>query len=47
LIVFNFHGDSILFKLASCMLDAPPAPNPGLDRLMAVKAPLGRMNMPN
>ncbi|MCX7273982.1 MAG: DUF1778 domain-containing protein [Burkholderiales bacterium] len=27
------------FKQFTAMLDAPPGPNPGLERLMAVKAP--------
>lgn len=34
------HAASLLGKHRSeFMLDAPPAPNPGLERLMAVKAP--------
>ena len=38
--------DQVLFKLDearfhefNALLDAPPTPNPGLDRLLAVKAP--------
>ena len=36
-IFFNLDTDK--FKQFTAMLDAPPASNPGLDRLMAVKAP--------
>ena len=36
-IFFNLDTDK--FKQFAAMLDAPPASNPGLDRLMAVKAP--------
>ena len=45
--------DQVFFSLGedrlqqfNAMLDAPPAPNPGLERLMAVKAPLGGWNKP-
>ena len=34
-----FGLDENKFKQFTAMLDAPPAPNPGLERLMAVKAP--------
>ena len=34
-----FSLDADKFKLFITMLDAPPAPNPGLERLMAVKSP--------
>lgn len=34
-----FSLDADKFKQFTAMLDAPPAPNPGLERLMAVKAP--------
>ena len=34
-----FSLDADKFKQFTEMLDAPPAPNPGLERLMAVKAP--------
>lgn len=34
---FNLDADK--FRQFTQMLDAPPAPNPGLERLMAVKAP--------
>ncbi len=34
-----FKLDADKFKQFSAMLDAPANPNPGLDRLMAVKAP--------
>ena len=34
-----FGLDEYKFKQFTAMLDAPPAPNPGLERLMAVKAP--------
>lgn len=36
-VFFNLDPDK--FKQFTAMLDAPAAPNPGLDRLMAVKAP--------
>ena len=34
---FNLDADK--FRQFTAMLDAPPADNPGLERLMAVKAP--------
>jgi uncharacterized protein (DUF1778 family) len=34
-----FHLDSDKFAQFTALLDAPPGPNPGLERLMAVKAP--------
>ena len=34
-----FSLDEAKFRQFTAMLDAPPAPNPGLERLMAVKAP--------
>ena len=34
-----FSLDAEKFKQFTALLDAPPAPNAGLDRLMAVKAP--------
>ena len=34
-----FGLDENKFKQFTAMLDAPPAPNPGLERLMAVKVP--------
>jgi uncharacterized protein (DUF1778 family) len=34
-----FRLDAEKFEQFVAMLDAPPKPNPGLDRLMAVKAP--------
>jgi len=34
-----FSLDEDRLKQLTAMLDAPPAPNPGLERLMAVKAP--------
>ncbi len=34
-----FSLDADKFKQFTAMLDAPPAPNSGLERLMAVKAP--------
>ena len=34
-----FSLDTDKFKQFTAMLDAPPSPNPGLERLMAVKAP--------
>jgi uncharacterized protein (DUF1778 family) len=36
-----FSLDSARFQQFTTMLDAPPGPNPGLERLMAVKAPWG------
>lgn len=36
-VFFNLDADK--FKQFIQMLDAPPTPNPGLERLMAVKAP--------
>lgn len=36
-VYFNLDANS--FEQFIQMLDAPPAPNPGLERLMAVKAP--------
>lgn len=34
-----FSLDAEKFKQFTAMLDAPPGPNPGLERLMAVKPP--------
>jgi len=34
-----FNLDATRFQAFNAMLDAPLAPNPGLERLMAVKAP--------
>lgn len=34
-----FGMDRAKFRQFTAMLDAPPQPNPGLERLMAVKAP--------
>ena len=34
-----FSLDEAKFREFTALLDAPPAPNPGLDRLMAVKVP--------
>lgn len=34
-----FNLDEDRFRQFTALIDAPPAPNPGLDRLMAVKAP--------
>lgn len=42
-----FSLDESRLKQFTAMLDAPPSPNPGLERLMAVKAPLGGWNEPN
>jgi len=36
-----FHLDAGKFRRFTKLLDAPPARNPGLERLMAVKAPWG------
>ncbi|PRD68611.1 toxin-antitoxin system protein [Malikia spinosa] len=36
-IFFNLDADK--FRQFTALLDAPPGPNPGLERLMAVKAP--------
>ena len=36
-VFFNLDADK--FRQFTAMLDAPPAPNPGLERLMVVKAP--------
>ena len=36
-IFFNLDADK--FRQFNELLDAPPCPNPGLERLMAVKAP--------
>jgi uncharacterized protein (DUF1778 family) len=36
-IFFNLNAD--MFKQFTALLDAPLSPNPGLERLMAVKAP--------
>jgi uncharacterized protein (DUF1778 family) len=36
-----FRLDEDRLQQFNAMLDAPPAPNPGLERLMAVKAPWG------
>lgn len=37
-----FRLDADTFKQFTALLDAPPGPNPGLERLMAVKAPWSR-----
>lgn len=37
-----FKLDAARFREFTALLDAPPAPNPGLERLMAVKAPWDR-----
>jgi uncharacterized protein (DUF1778 family) len=37
MVFFNLDGER--FRQFAALLDAPPAPNPGLERLMAVKAP--------
>jgi uncharacterized protein (DUF1778 family) len=37
-----FNLDARRFREFNKLLDAPPGPNPGLERLMAVKAPWGR-----
>ena len=37
-----FHLDADRFRRFTALLDAAPAPNPGLDRLRAVKAPWDR-----
>ena len=42
-----FSLDEDRLKQFTAMLDAPPAPNPGLERLMAVRAPSGGWNKPN
>jgi uncharacterized protein (DUF1778 family) len=34
-----FSLDADKFEHFTAMLDAPPGPNPGLERLMAIKAP--------
>ncbi|OIR07901.1 hypothetical protein GALL_97640 [mine drainage metagenome] len=34
-----FKLDDASFREFNALLDAPPTPNPGLDRLLAVKAP--------
>lgn len=34
-----FSLDADKFKQFTAMLDAPPGPNPGLERLMAIKTP--------
>ena len=36
-VFFRLDGDK--FEQFVALLDAPPAPNPGLERLLAVKAP--------
>jgi uncharacterized protein (DUF1778 family) len=36
-----FSLDADKFKQFNAMLDAPPIPNPGLERLMSLKAPWG------
>lgn len=35
----HFQLDADKFKQFVALLDAPPQPNPGLDRLMSLKAP--------
>ena len=42
-----FSLDEDRLKQFTAMLDAPPTPNPGLERLMAVRAPSGGWNKPN
>ena len=42
-----FSLDESRLQQLTAMLDAPPAPNPGLERLMAVRAPSGGWNKPN
>ena len=42
-----FSLDEDRLKQLTAMLDAPPAPNTGLERLMAVRAPSGGWNKPN
>ena len=42
-----FSLDEGRLQQFNAMLDAPPAPNPGLERLMAVRAPSGGWNKPN
>jgi uncharacterized protein (DUF1778 family) len=37
-----FRMDAAKFRQFVKLLDAPPAPNPGLERLMAVKPPWSR-----
>ena len=37
-----FKLDAGKFRQFTKLLDAPPAPNPGLEHLMAVKAPWGK-----
>jgi uncharacterized protein (DUF1778 family) len=37
-----FKLDGTKFRQFAKLLDAPPAPNPGLERLMAVKPPWAR-----
>ncbi len=37
-----FNLDAVKFRQFDKLLDAPPRSNPGLERLMAVKAPWGR-----
>jgi uncharacterized protein (DUF1778 family) len=37
-----FRLDAAKFRQFNKMLDSPPAPNPGLERLMAVKEPWAR-----
>ncbi len=37
-----FNLDASKFRQFIKLLDAPPGPNPGIERLMAVKAPWGR-----
>ena len=34
-----FELDAAKFRKFNALLDAPPVPNPGLERLMAVRAP--------
>lgn len=38
----GFSLDAGRFRRFTKLLDAPPARNPGLERLMAVKAPWGK-----
>jgi uncharacterized protein (DUF1778 family) len=38
--IFSVDGER--FRQFTKLLDEPPAPHPGLERLMAVKAPRGR-----
>lgn len=41
-----FSLDADKFQQFTAMLDAPPVPNPGLARLMAIKAPWAGSDVP-